>query len=68
MYITNLTGIKFSDEKLYKCGKTRADYLINQAEQTLLSIDAKGNYVFAYTKELDEALSNLPFCIKVFHR
>jgi len=66
MFITNLSGINFST--VYKCGKVRADHLINKCGFTLLSIDENGKYVFSHTNELDKALNELPFCIKVFHK
>ena len=66
MFITNSSSINF--QKVYKCGRVRADYLINNCGMVLLSIADDGKYVFMHTEMLDKALNDLPMSIKLFHK
>lgn len=58
MYISNI-----DKSKLFKCNNVVYSYL--KTKVPLLSSDPE-YYYFAKTEELDEALKNAPFWIKVF--
>ena len=62
MYITNPKSIKDK----YCCNEKIANYLIYKKKFPLLSSDSLGNFYFAGTKELYDAIKNLPFWLLIF--
>jgi len=63
MYIKS--GAKEFVNGSFKCGKKIADHLMYRCSLPLLSRNASGRYCFASTKELEAAVANLPFFLKV---
>ena len=49
----------------FKCNKKIANHLMYQCSLPLLSRDKNGKYCFSTTKELEDAISNLPIFLKV---
>ena len=51
-------------DKAYKCNKGIADWLMYTCNFPILSM-AKNKYYFAHSKELEDALQNLPIVLKI---
>ncbi len=64
MYIKNPSHIPTSIP-IYKTSKKISDYLQQIKHIPILSQN-KNIYIFSKTKELDEAISNLPFSLRVY--
>ena len=62
MYIKS--GAKEFINGSFKCNKKIADHLMYQCSLPLLSRDKNGRYCFSTTKELENAIDNLPLFLR----
>lgn len=63
MFIVNVDELP--PEKLYKCNKTIANWLIKEKNFPLLGKSKDGSFVFSKTELLLEVLEGIPFYLNI---
>ena len=56
---------RFNPAKVYKCNKLIRDWLIYQKHISILGQSEDGNWLFARTDKLKEALKDIPIYLKL---